>query len=371
MSYTIQTLWYNRKQYLPPTCAVAFSALLVALQCGMLLGTFAIVSIPIDHTPRADLWIGCRDVISVDISRPIPRLWRARLRMPEIERSEVYYQGFGFWRKGSGAVELAIVIGSQLGPESLGAVDRLTRVHRHRLAEAGTVVVDRADLKRLGIDGVGAVTEVNGRRIRVVGLVEGLKGLSGPYLFCSLETARDLLGMATSQTTYLLARCRPGLSPIEVRRQLDRYGDMSVFTRTEFSNRSRLHWLFNTGGGLALLAAAVLGLLVGALITTQTLYAAAAASMKEYAVLRAMGISRQRIASTVITQAIVVGLLGIILAGSLVGPLAALIQYQGANVQLPSWMLLSSGVLTFAMAMLSGVLALRSIRLSDPVALLR
>lgn len=370
MRYAFQSLWHDRKQYVAPTCAVAFSALLVALQCGMLLGTFAIVSIPIDRS-RADLWISCRDVVSVDINRPIPTHWRERLYLPEFQRSELYYQGFGFWRKASGSVELSIILGSRLDAAALGAVDRLTAEHRQRLAEPNTVVVDHADLPRLGIEGTGAFAEVNGQRVRVVGLVRGLKGLSGPYLFCSLETARKLLGIGPHQTTYLLAQCRPDIAPIEVRRKLESYRDMSVFTRDEFSRRSRFHWLFNTGGGLALGAAAVLGLLVGALITTQTLYAAAAASMKEYAVLRSMGIPRRRITVTVMTQAISVGALGIVLAGIFVEPIAAVIQWFGANVQLPLWLLGASGLLTFAMAVLSGALALRSIRLSDPLILLR
>ena len=43
--------------FLPGVLAVAFSSLLIALQCGLLLGIFSITSIPIDHT-RADIWMG-------------------------------------------------------------------------------------------------------------------------------------------------------------------------------------------------------------------------------------------------------------------------------------------------------------------------
>ena len=57
MSYSLTTLWYERQRYLPGVLAVGFSALLIALQCGLLLGLFSITSIPIDHT-RADVWIG-------------------------------------------------------------------------------------------------------------------------------------------------------------------------------------------------------------------------------------------------------------------------------------------------------------------------
>ena len=47
-----------------------------------------------------------------------------------------------------------------------------------------------------------------GQRVRVVGLVHGVKSLAGPYVFCSVGTARPLLHLLPDQTTYLLARCR-------------------------------------------------------------------------------------------------------------------------------------------------------------------
>ena len=56
MSYSLATLWYERQRYLPGVLAVAFSALLIALQCGLLLGLFSITSIPIDHNRPTSGW---------------------------------------------------------------------------------------------------------------------------------------------------------------------------------------------------------------------------------------------------------------------------------------------------------------------------
>ena len=116
MSYSLATLWYERQRYLPGVLAVAFSCLLIALQCGLLLGLFSITSLPIDKT-HADIWVGHPDVPSVDLGRPIPAAWFAYLAMPEVERSEVYIQGFAYWDKPTGGIELCMVIGSRLEPE--------------------------------------------------------------------------------------------------------------------------------------------------------------------------------------------------------------------------------------------------------------
>src|SRR5438132_5224710 len=99
MSYSLQTLWFERQRFLPGVLAVAFSALLIALQCGLLLGLFSVTSLPIDHA-AADIWVGSPDVLSVDLGRPIPEAWIARLAMqPEVIQSEIYVQGFTYWGK--------------------------------------------------------------------------------------------------------------------------------------------------------------------------------------------------------------------------------------------------------------------------------
>ena len=111
MSYALATLWYDRQRYLPGVLAVAFSCLLIALQCGLLLGLFSITSLPIDNT-HADIWVGHPAVPSVDLGRPIPASWQAYLlAMPEVERCEIYIQGFAYWDKPTGGVELCMICG--------------------------------------------------------------------------------------------------------------------------------------------------------------------------------------------------------------------------------------------------------------------
>src|SRR5437870_6451600 len=102
MSYALSTLWYERQRYLPAVFAVAFSCLLIALQCGLLLGLFSITSLPIDNT-NAHIWVGHPDVPSVDLGRAIPASWESYVAaMPEVERTELYIQAFAWWDKPTG-----------------------------------------------------------------------------------------------------------------------------------------------------------------------------------------------------------------------------------------------------------------------------
>jgi len=372
MGYSLAILWHDRQRYLPAMLAVMFSALLVSLQFGLLLGTFSMVSIPIDNT-MADVWVGEPRVASLDVGDSVPERWRDRLdAQPEVVETEPYIQGFFPWTKPQGGTENSIIVGCRLHKGALGAVRQLTPAMRVELAEPGAVVVDKADMRRLGLTtGVGEFAQVGGRRVRVVGVVRGLKGLGGPYVFCSLETARRLLRVPADEVTYILARCRDPLDAPRLVERLRQYANMSAFTSAEFSFRSRWHWLVMSGGGIALGCAALLGLLVGAVVTSQTLYAATAASFREYAVLRALGVPRWRIAQIILAQAFWLGVAGVLLAFPAVLGLAYVADLLGARVFMPPWVLGSAAGLTLTVAMVAGLTALRSLRHLQLATLLR
>jgi putative ABC transport system permease protein len=377
MSYALSTLWHERQRYLPGVLAVGFSALLIALQCGLLLGLFSVSSMPVDRN-KADVWMGAPGVLSVDLGRPIREGYIARMAaQPEIERCEVYLQGFSKWYKRDGSSELCMIIGSRLAPDSLGAIDALTPQMREDLMEPGTVVVDESDLSRLGVKGVGDIGEVQFHRVKVVGVTRGIKSLAGPYVFCSVNTARPLLNSLPDQVTYILGKTRNQADAQAVVKRLNdqehnpEYRGIKAFTAPDFSAQSQWHWLTRTKAGIALGYAAALGLLVGAVVTSQTLYAATAASLKEFAVLRALGIPWWRMASLVLAQAFWVGVIGIGLAIPAVYFLAYVADLLTVQVKLTWWLQSGAVAITLLMALGSGLAALRSLNDVEPATLLR
>src|SRR3954447_8501164 len=123
MNFALTTLWHDRQRYLPGVLAVAFSAVLIALQCGLLIGLLSVTALPIDRT-RADIWVGSDDVRSVDLGRAIPENYISRLYdNPEVVRVESFLQAFSFWKKTGGGTQLCIIIGSSLEDNALGYVE--------------------------------------------------------------------------------------------------------------------------------------------------------------------------------------------------------------------------------------------------------
>jgi putative ABC transport system permease protein len=375
MSYALQTLWHERTRYSAGVLAVAFSAVLIALQCGLLLGLFKITSIPIDIT-SADVWIGSTAVPSVDLGKPIPNWYLSRVDgLSGVRSVERYIANFGNFTKPTGGTELCFLLAGNLDPGSAGAANVLSPKQRELLTLRYSIIVDESDVKRLGLNSTDGKPKINGKEVQLVGTVKGLKSLAAPWVFCSLDTARQLLGplMPPDHVSYFLVRCDSPERSQQLAAQLrkDYSSDMVAYTAEEFSTGSRWYWLTRTKAGLAIGYAAILGLFVGAVITAQTLYSATTANAKEFAILLALGIPRWRISWMVLTQSFWVGIIGIALAIPICLGLRSLAMQFNIDVDLRWEILAGTTLITVGMALTAGFFALRSVRQIEPMNLLR
>jgi len=375
MSYALQTLWHEKARYASGVLAVTFSAVLIALQCGLLLGLFKITSIPIDNT-TADLWVGSTAVPSVDLGKPIPVSYTTRVSDFEgVGMPELYIANFANFTKPTGGTELCFLLGSKLDDDAAGTATLLTDEQRQALTMRYAIVVDESDVRRLGLDSPEGEAKINGHKVRLVGTVRGLKSLAAPWVFCNLDTARLLLGplLPPDHVTYLLARCDSKDRARRVAAELRALypHDMVAYTAEEFSTNSRMYWLTRTKAGLAIGYAALLGLVVGMVITAQTLYSATIANAKEFAILLALGIPRRRISLMVLTQSFWVGIIGIAAAYPICWGLRQLARQFNTDVDMRWEVLAGTAAVTVGMALLAGLFALRSVRQIEPMTLLR
>lgn len=375
--YSLLILYRDWFRFLPALLAVGFSAVLIAVQCGLVMGLLVCTSVPIDHA-AAEIWAMTADAYSLQQTYPIPDSWLLRLaREPEIVRAEPYLVGEAAWHKPSqGSTELCFVIGMRLDDDSVGAIRELGPELRARLTEPGTIVVDNWELPNLGLRrGTGEIAEINGQRVRIAGTLNGFEGHNFIYVFCSMQTARQLvprLRQTPNDIHCVLARCRdPRDVPKVVQRLRQQYPDMGVYSRDEFARRARIYWLSRSRGGMVMVCTIILALLVGLMVTSQTLYAAVLASLKEYAVLEALGIPRWRVMSMVLSQSFWIGAGGLALALPLVWVLSWATLAIRTRVLLENEILVGTAVLTLAIALLSGASALRPLRRIEPAELLR
>jgi putative ABC transport system permease protein len=371
-----KTLVHEWRRFLPAILAVGFASLLQLLQAALVLGIFGSASVYITGS-SADLWAGYPGTQSVNLGRPISEDVAMRLRMdPDVTKVEPFRWVDADWRgpRDTGGVSV-FVSGIDPSPDAMMFSKALPPALRARLNEPGAVIVDKADLDSLGVN-IGDTAAINGQRVRVVGVSSGLRALGGVNIVSSLDTARvlDVAPEDAGMMTYFVANLRDPSKAKMIARRLsgsDSFGPYTVWTAKDFARQSQLYWMLDTGAGAGVLFLAGIVFLVGAVITSQTLIAAVIGSIREYATLNALGVGRGALRKVIMEQAFWVGALGIVCSVVIGIVLLMIARNRSVPMDLHPLTAAVCLALSMALALISGLATMRSLRRADPASLLR
>ena len=358
-----KTLIHEWRRFLPAMLAVAFSGLLLLMQAALVFGIFGSAATYITASD-ADLWVGYPGTQSIELGRPIaPRARTALLMDPGVARVEPFAWVDGDWRgpAGTGGVSV-FVSGVSTEPDGMIFSDVLSVAQRASLKEPFAVIVDRADLPKLGVP-IGGQALINGQLVRIVGTANGIRALGGVNVVASLDTARALDNdTGGTEVAYYVAKLKPGANARAVVARIDKGAHgYAAWTASSFARRAVLYWMFQTGAGLGVVFLAIVVFIVGAIITSQTLMGAIAGSVREYATLHALGVGLGSLRRVVLEQAAWIGVCGLIGLAKL--------QDVPVELNLPAW--IACATLVMCIALVSGVAAVRALRSADPALLLR
>src|SRR5262249_8094726 len=147
-------------------------------------------------------------------------------------------------------------------------------------------------------------------RARVVGMTDKVKSfVASPMLMTSYKNALAFCQLKEGQFTYLLVRVEPGVDPQTVKQAINNADTrVEAYTREEFSRKTQTYWDEATGLGIALFAAAFMGVVVGVGTVAMTLYMSTIDHLPEYATLKALGVPNRRVIALVAVQAMLIGL---------------------------------------------------------------
>ena len=123
--------------------------------------------------------------------------------------------------------------------------------------------------------------------------------------------------------------------------------------------------------GTAFGLSSLIAICVAIVITSQTLMAAVAASIREFATLRALGAPTSHLRGVVLQQALWVGIAGLVIAGVLSALILWLAKLAYIPIALSMPITAACGILVLCVAILSGFAALSQLSKADPAALLR
>jgi len=362
-----RNLFHDKVRFAVTLTGIVFAVVLIVVQIGLFIGFTTTTSGIIDHS-GADIWVASRHVPYLEQASPFSerKLYQV-LATPGVESAEKYIVRFSDWQRPDGGHEGIQVVG--VSTESpMGTPWNLVAGTVEDLNIPDAVIIDTFYAAKLGVTGIGQTFEIQGHRARVVGFTHGIRAFTtAPYVFTSFKNAQDYARLQQDQTLFILVKAKPGADLRELKAAIaERVTGVDVFTTTEFSRMTRFYWMFSTGAGIAVLLAAVLGLVVGGVVVAQTIYATTVDHLREYGTLKAMGAANSYVYRVIVKQAAISAVLGYG-AGMLVSLFVVHGSQQGgASILLPWQMGVGMFGLTLVMCVVAAVVSINKVTHIDP-----
>ncbi|PSB14630.1 ABC transporter permease [filamentous cyanobacterium CCP1] len=340
-----KNLFEDIPRFLVAQAGIMFAVSLVTIQVGVLNGFTRSVGVLIDRS-EAEVWVASDDMVNLELTLPIPagHLSLAQ-QVSGVERAEALLLSGGIWRSPSGQITTIRLFGfdpsGQLFSPALG-------INNLDILDANyTVIADKTNKDSLDIGAANETANIGSIAVRLVGLTQDTQSIaSSPYLFTSLENAKVISTggrtgslncrvqngeflctnvyeqstetnpvptplTSTDPITYVLVRAEAGQDLEDLKQRLEAaLPNTQAYTREEMAALTRAYWVRRTGIGFILGLGATVGIVVGMVIVGQILYSSVSDHLKEFATLKAMGVSDRVVYSIIIRQALWMSVLG-------------------------------------------------------------
>ena len=178
--------------------------------------------------------------------------------------------------------------------------------------------------------------------------------------------------MGSDSTVFVIAKVASGISVHDAVESLrSRLKGVDVYTREDFSMKTRRYWAIETGVGFSFLLTIIISFLVGMLIVGQTIYNSTVEHIKEFGTLKALGADNFEIYKIIFSQAIINAMAGYVV--SLLITIASVKLYEAGDMVMVvrGWVNLLVLGLTLIMCLSSGFVSIRRIKRIDPAILFR
>jgi putative ABC transport system permease protein len=364
-----RNLFHDKMRFAVTLTGIVFALVLIIIQFGLFLGFTTTTSNNIDHS-GADLWVVFHGVGYFDTGHAFSeRKFYQVLSTAGVGQAEKYMQAFGRWKRPDGRIENIQVIGFHPGG-GLGEPWNVVQGSAADVKQEDGVLVDELYKEKLGVAKIGDRIEIGDHRARVVGFTRGIRSFTtSPFVYASFKSSLDYTNPVSNEdsTAYVLVRAAPGVSPVELQKRLrGRLTDVDVYTTPEFSQRTRFYWMFTTGAGLAVLTAALMGLVVGVAVVAQTIYAATMDHIREYGTLKAMGATNGYLYRVLIEQAVWSAVLGYGLAMIVAHFIVQASEKGGAIILMPWSMTAGMLALAVGMCIAAALVSINKVTRIDP-----
>ena len=231
------------------------------------------------------------------------------------------------------------------------------------------IVLDEQTAERLGA-GLRSEVTVLGRKMRVVGLAKDTTSILTTIAFVDYATFARAAKLRDT-ASYVLVWPRTGLSPGDLAGRLQRDYPITAQTRERFSEHERQ--VISDMSTSLIRGMTVIGFVVGLAVAGLSMYTATTARLREYAVLKAIGMRNARLYALISRQAFMTVTGGLALALALLWALSEVVTRlsDSTSFVLTRGSLVQAIGITAAIALLAALAPVRRVARVDPASVYR
>ena len=310
----LKMLTGDRAKYLALIFAIAFSTFLLENQTSIFAGILRRTGSQIRDVTEADIWVMDRDTEYFEQTKALKDTDLNRVRgVDGVQWAVKLFKGSPVARTRAGKFATTFCLGVD-DATLTGTPRKMLLGSWERLWEPDSVVIDKAGYILLFPDEpleLGRTLELNDHKVTLVGISDASAPfVSWPVLHTRYSLAVNFLGRERTELSYVLVHPRPGVEAKALCASIEQQTGLRARTSGQFQWDCIRYYLKNTGIPVNFGITIAIALIVGAVVAGQTFYLFTIENLRQFAALKAIGVTNWRLVGMVLLQAAAVGLIG-------------------------------------------------------------
>lgn len=371
-SIALQFIRYDVAKSFGALAGIIISVFLVGQQAGVFIFLTDAMRSIVDNN-KGYIWVTDETTTNANQLSPLDvRKGYEISSLPGVERAYPVVEVAAGAKFANGKTGGLFLIGSE-APAFVGGPWRLYTAKVAAMIPEGALITDFYDAKALGNLKPGDYFEVNGKKVYNAGLTRGARSFGGGALaFTTIERARYLGNVPTSQVSFYLVKPKAGVAEADVIRQINQSINGVRAWKAEDLSESTVKTVLSTNGIAASFGSLIgFAILSGLVIIGLTLYSAAIDRIKDYGTLKAIGATNGYVSRLILTQAFLFALVGYVIGRLLVEGFRLGIAQSGTLFFFPAWFEYALFVITLIISLGGCVFAIRRINSLEPATVFR
>ncbi len=373
----LKMLTGDRAKYLGLIFTIAFCTFLLQNQTSIFAGILKRTGSQIADVTDAEIWVMDPRTEYFEQTKALKDTDLTRVRgVDGVAWAVQLFKGSPVARTLEGKFAVSFCLG--LDDATLtGAPRRMALGSWERLREPDAVVIDRAGYALL-FPGeplqLGRTVELNDHKANIVGISDASAPfVSWPVMHTRYSQAVNFVGRERTQLSYVLVRPQAGVAARELCRRIEAQTGLRARTSDQFRWDCVAYYLKNTGIPVNFGITIAIALVVGVVVAGQTFYLFTVENLKQFAAIKAIGVTNWRLIGMILLQAGTVGLIGFSIGTGMAGEF---FNYFGQKLATRGIILmwqsvaLTGGCMVLVMV-LASILSLRRVLVLEPAIVFR